>query len=287
MINQERPEGWTDRMQPLPNENVPTPEFGGHDGQRMAPQGTQAPAQAPVATPDPNAPQEGAQGAPTDGMGSGERYWYEQAMKSREEFQKVAPLAPYVDVISYLDANPQATQLVMEHMRGETPGQIPPENVTPEPVNQHGVTTPNMGSNNTHQVQRNAGANESMSPDMASRLKAQHMDMLKEKGIPPHEADKYVQWLMNPGNLEPADLLHMYQSLREKQGEPVGQNNVPNQNQTTQPGQSQPSPATAGNQPEMPPMSVAGMNGGTTDPHREAEIRQRAHTRNVLDPNNV
>lgn len=287
MSNQERPEGWTERMQPLPNENVPTPEFGGHGGQRMAPQATQDPAhgQAPTQTED--APQGGAQGDPTEGMGSGERYWYDQAMQARENFQKVAPLAPYVDVITYLDANPAATQLVMEHMRGETPGNVPPENANPSPADQHGATTPNMGSNNTYQDQRNTGAGNSVSPDMASQLKAQHMEMLKTQGVPAHEADKYVQWLMNPGSLEPDDLFHMYKSLREKNNEPVGQNNVPNQEQTPQSGQSQTPPATAGNQPEMPPMSVAGMNGGTTDPHSESEINRRARVRNVLDPNNV
>lgn len=285
MSNQEHPEGWTERMQPLPNDQTPTPQFGGVDGSRMnapAPQGG-APANTPPAG---QPPVQTDPGDPTTSMTQGEKYWYEQAMSSRELYSKVAPLAPFVDVITYLDANPAATELIMGHMR-ETSGQNPAGgevNVNVDGQGNAGVQ-PNAGPSNVATPQM--GGNQSMNSDMATELRKQHMEMLKKQGIPEHEADIYVQWLMNPGQLAPEDLFHMYKSLRAKNGQPIGANPnpVPNQNQPAQHGSPQSPAATGAVNPEIPPMSVAGMNGGTTDPRMEDEIKRRAQTRTYLDPN--
>ena len=285
MTNQERPEGWTDRMQPLPEDRTPAPEFGGTGGQRMAPAAPEG--GQPNPNPQvPTQPQGGAQGKPEDNMTQGERYWYDQTMESRRLYSQVAPLAPFVDVITYLDANPQATELIMNHMR-ESSGGIPAGGDVNVNVNGQGNAGIQPNAGNPNVATPSMSGNNNMNADMAKQLRDQHMAMLKEQGIQEHEADQYVQWLMNPGQLEPTDLFHMYKSLRANQGQPVGvnPNHVPNQNPNPQNGTPQMPVANGAVNPEMPPMSVAGMNGGTADPRKEDEINKRARTRTYLDPN--
>lgn len=291
MSNQERPDGWTDRMLPLETDLVGgrevTPEFGGAGGQRMG-----APANAGVVAPTDTPPAGNAsQGSPQEGqanMSQGEQYWYDQCMEARSKLSDVAPLVPYIDVISYLDANPDATKLVMEHMSNginDPNSNLPDPNAGDNtgihqnmrtPVPQHGQNGSYGGVNNLEQSKGKFEEN----------LRTANMDYLKKNGIPEHEADKYIQWLMNPGDLTPDQLFGMY---RTAQGGPPA---TPNTNQPTnnneQPlANNQQPPSPMGTPADGMAMSVAGMNGGTVDPRDEANEQRHVANNNMLDPNNA
>jgi hypothetical protein len=274
MTNQERPEGWTERMQPMDDPNRSSVTTVAAPRER----GAQAP-QAP-ATEQPA--QEQAE------MTKGEAYWYAEALKSREAYQKVAPLAPYVDVIAYLDSNTDATRVLMEHMTNNNHGSQQGNEEMNNALhgNQQAPVQPVAPAG--HQAQGVTSMNDTLSQE----LKKQHMDLLKERGIPEYEADKYVQFLMNPDDLTPAELLDIYSGLRQSRGDPLISNGVvpqPTTPQTTEQPQAQSGqmPAPEARQSELPPMSVAGINGATEDPQLQLEVNARAGDRSVMDPNNI
>lgn len=291
MSNQERPNGWTDRMQPLNTDIAPgvrdeAPEFGGATGKRMAsPQGGGD--GAPASTPPSG--QGGAQGQGEGQQGremtAGEKYWYEQCMEARNQYKQVAPLAPYVDVISYLDANPDAVELVTRHMKetiDSNNGYLPDPNAGDNTgVHQNQRVAAPMHSNQQNQ----RGNLDRSNSQFVDQVRDANMDFLKKNGIPEHEADQYIQFLINPGELEPQQLFNMYRvakgqaPITENPNQPTNNTQQPKAN-NQQPPREQGSPA--GN---MPPMSVASMNGGTVDPREETTPRNEP--RQVLDPNNL
>lgn len=285
MSSQERPEGWTDRMQPLNQDAVadprgPAPEFGGAGGPRMAaPQG--AGDGAPTGTPPQNqSPQGGAQ---EPQMTQGERYWYDQCMEARSQLRDVAPLLPYIDVINYMDANPDSVALVRQHMVDNLNG-VGPNNNLPNPnagdntgVHQN-VNTPARQQNGTYNGVSNQ---QNSNADFRKALEDANMEFLKKNGIPDHEADMYINFLMNPGDLKPEQLFNMFKVARGQQPTNYNQN-TPNNSQQPAPVSQTPAPNAAPS--EGFNASVAGMNGGV-DP---VEVDRRVNEgRNVLDANTI
>jgi len=279
MTNEGRPEGWTENMSAPNDKRANTPEIGGKFHPKLNPQGAQATAEPTGQAAGPNATPEGNQ--PT--QGKGEKYWYDECMKARKQYETVAPLAPYVDVISYLDSNPQAVSLVMGHMKEANPTVITENSDLDLAVN--GPTTPVNAAVGGAEPQQPAGG--LANADIANELRKQHADYIRDNGIPEHEADQYIKFLMSPGELKPNELFEMYSGLRESRGEPISKNQMPNNNQPN------PQPVTSnvagpiGQPTEMPPMSVAGMSGieEANDPNKEDEITARARVRTILDPN--
>ena len=282
MSNDVRPEGWTDRMQPLPKDVGPAPVYGGDHG-RMGDANQAAGQTVGQGQKSPQgASQTGTNRDPNE-MTSGEKYWYDECMKSRKLYEQVAPLAPYVDVVNYLDSNPEAVELVVNHMQVKSQNQ---QFIDSQPKNSTYDTNVGPRSNMPVNQQNNAGGMQSMNNDVAAQLRERHMDLIKERGIPADEADRYIQFLINPGSLEPSELFDMYATLRNGRGNPVRSNGQP-QNQNPNVQKDNRSSSYKEHPNEMPPMSVAGMNGGTTDPRKEQEVETKSRTRNVLDPNNV
>jgi len=213
-------------------------------------------------------------------MSKAERYWHDECIKAREDYAKVAPLAPYIDVIAYLDANADATKLVMEHMGGSHVGNQSANNEIDNAMNE------NLGTSYNTQGRQSIQDRDmkTMGGQVADALRKQHMDLLKERGIPEDEADRYVKFLINPGDLTPEEMFGMYSSLRDKRGEPISSNPTNPDN----PGQkSDKEPAKSNGQPELPPASIVGMSGDSDSPESDQGRVSQSRYTTMLDPNNL
>lgn len=268
MPNQDRPNGWTERMQPVTHDyDHTTPTI------TRQPQGAAQDQGQASGAPAPNVAHAGGQmpqGQPN--MTKGEKYWYDECMKARQMYDRVAPLAPYVDVIAYLDSNPEAVQVVMDHMnRTSQQGTYVPDPYANVPATRN---TP-APQNNQPTVNRGS-MNES---EMRDRLYQANMEIIKQRGIPADEADRYIQFLMNPGNLQPDELFDMYATLQNKRSGNQPASNVVPQNQ-----QGNGSPPAAARKGEVPPMSIAGINGENSDPRNENK-QETGSSRIMMDAN--
>jgi len=231
-----------------------------------------------------SAPNEATPEANQGGMTVQEKYWHDKYQALRTEYDRIEPMLQYTDIMGYLDANPPAVALLMNHMKENNPNiqEFHPE--VNEAIHNNQPTPPNYGADQGghHMGQPHRPSNV----QVRERLRAEYDDFMRENGIPADEVDRYIDFMMNPDKMSREELFEMYRTVRNSRGEPIrtseaNPNNNPNQAQ----GQEAPK---QGPSSEMPPMGIAGMSGGPqTNANEEEQINARARVRNILDPNNI
>ena len=103
-------------------------------------------------------------------------------------------------------------------------------------------------------------------------------EYLLREGIPEHEKDKFLQFMINPGELKPEELYAMHKQLEASRSGGVAPIEAPT---------GEAPPAREITPPNVAPPSVAGMSGTTEDPKQMAEVDAIMRSRSVMDPNNL
>lgn len=195
---------------------------------------------------------------PIEQMSDGEKYWYEEAMKLREEVGELQPLAKFRSLIEYMAMNEDAANLIVNHMNGITAdrGSVGGD-IESELYDDEEQVSPSRGVNNNQPPQTNL--------DSAAEASRRHMynrvrELMAEQGVPAHEADKHIKIMMNPGAITEQEMLEMYKTLSNVRGQPVG--STPDNSNREPSGNNQESareivPDTNG----LPPRSVVGVGG--------------------------
>lgn len=204
-------------------------------------------------------------------MSEAEQHWFDKSAKLEAENARLSMLAPYAEVIGYLEANPDAVNLVLGHMKGVPADEKTYSNDFERDFDEAAEAgqPPVQPAANPRPV-----ANQNMA-EVKIKLREQYDAILKEKGVPEHEKDRFIQFLMAPDDLKPEELYEMFANL---------QNNRKSASQSQTDNTSQALPKANA---EVPPMSVAGINGGTSDPRTDADAEARSKARIMIDPNNL
>ena len=111
-------------------------------------------------------------------------------------------------------------------------------------------------------------------------------NLMIEQGIPSHEADQHIKFMLNPGAISEAEMLEMYKTLSGMRGNPVGATANPQGNTQAQGATHEPAKEISVGENGMPPASVVAIGGERGGPE-DTPITSTAKDHLSIDPNNA
>lgn len=274
------PEGWTPRMQSYEGGAPETPSY------EEAATSNNNNTPAPEATPNPQAAPADQNSTPPEPVGDEAKYWRDIALGHREDIAKLKPLEAYGSLIEYLDKNEDAANLVLAHMQG-----VKGEAGTPQGDLERELYGDDNTNNDAGNVARQRPTGHADDPNVRAK---QHMynevqRLMQEQGIPSHDADMHLKFMLTPGEISPQEMLEMYRTLSASRGKPIGgtpQGQSPQSNVPPVVANPEPAKEISAGKNGMPPPSVTGISGDNANPNTMPNV-STSKDRLAYDPNNA